>query len=187
MLCTFNVSSGEWCKFGRFFSRFSYCNALVYIGIAYNFGRLCTFLFFLQQSGIWAASLRVGGIGRDACYVSLLCRTIQRLLATLTISGDDVHRQLPRHTSLATAVYTDSYHELFLQVRKIIVAGVMNNYRRCVVIILLKAYRIARNISRLPPTGPARRSTTKPVDCNRRRMAPLAQYVVSTPPGRMLW
>ena len=102
MLCTFNVSSGEWCKFGRFFGRFSYCNALVYIGIAYNFGRLCTFLlFFLQQSGIWAASLRVGGIGRDACYVSLLCRTIQRLLATLTISGDDV--------AVVTAVLLGSY------------------------------------------------------------------------------
>ena len=34
---------------------------------------------------------------------------------------------------------------------------------------------VARNISRLPPTGPARRSTSNPVACSRRRMAPLAQ------------
>ena len=34
---------------------------------------------------------------------------------------------------------------------------------------------VARSISRLPPGGPGRRSVRKPVCCNRRRTAPLAQ------------
>ena len=62
---------------------------------------------------------------------------------------------------------------------------IFEKYKEKRLYIVVKGFyfsRVARSISRFPFLGPESRSTVSPKEDNKRRISPLAQYVVSTAP-----